>query len=257
MARTCIIVTDHARARFITLETPVDASVEGGPRLVEHRDLVNPDADMPERALFSDRNGSAHASPTGAAHALDDHREAHQRETERRYAKASRGSGALRLARAGDSAAHRLGAPTARDVAPAVPIRSLSRHRDHRARRKSVTTAARANPVDSGVAGGGAHSQAARGRRIPPAGSIAEQPVTPTPERRASPGALLEGDAREATRHIASSRRSGDDRLGLNRQAAKSAKSDSRVDSILGLATSASWRFISRGRVEFPGRRVK
>jgi protein required for attachment to host cells len=87
MARTCIIVADHARARFITLEVPQDASVEGGPRLVEHRDLVNPEADIPDRALFSDRNGSAHASPTGAAHALDDHRGEHQRETERRYAR--------------------------------------------------------------------------------------------------------------------------------------------------------------------------
>jgi protein required for attachment to host cells len=85
MARTCIIVADGARARFITLEIPEDPPIEGGARLVEHEDLVNPEADVPARGLFSDRAGSAHASPKGAAHALDDHREDHERETERRY----------------------------------------------------------------------------------------------------------------------------------------------------------------------------
>lgn len=85
MARTCIIVADSARARFITLEVPVDPTTDGGARLVEHEDLVHPEADVPERGLFSDRTGRAHASPKGAAHALDDHREDHRREAERRY----------------------------------------------------------------------------------------------------------------------------------------------------------------------------
>ncbi len=85
MARTCIIISDGARARFITLEVPEDPATEGGARLVEHDDLVNPEADVPARALFSDRAGSAHASPGGAAHALDDHREGHEREMVRRY----------------------------------------------------------------------------------------------------------------------------------------------------------------------------
>jgi protein required for attachment to host cells len=86
MARTCIIVADGARARFITLEVPLDPELEGGARLREHRDLVNPIADIPERHQFSDRRGLAHASPRGAAHALDDHRDAHHAELERRYA---------------------------------------------------------------------------------------------------------------------------------------------------------------------------
>jgi protein required for attachment to host cells len=85
MTTTCIIVADGARARFITLHLPEDPKVEGGARLVEHEDLVNPEADVPQRGLFSDRAGRAHASPVGAAHALDDHREDHQRETTRRY----------------------------------------------------------------------------------------------------------------------------------------------------------------------------
>jgi protein required for attachment to host cells len=87
MARTCIIVVDSAHARFITLQIPEDPSVDGGARLVEHQDLVNPDADVPERELFSDRGGRAHASSKGAAHVLDDGRENHRRELERRFAR--------------------------------------------------------------------------------------------------------------------------------------------------------------------------
>ena len=87
MTRKCIIIVDRAWARFITVETPVDPSIQGGPHLLEHRDLVNPEATLPERGLFSDRSGRAHASPTGAAHALDDHREEHLHEMDRRYAR--------------------------------------------------------------------------------------------------------------------------------------------------------------------------
>jgi protein required for attachment to host cells len=85
MARTCITVVDGAHARFFTLEIPEDPIIDGGARLIEHQDLVNPEADIPEHQLFSDRRGRAHASPAGAAHALDDGRERHLEELERRY----------------------------------------------------------------------------------------------------------------------------------------------------------------------------
>ncbi|HWO13447.1 MAG TPA: host attachment protein [Polyangiaceae bacterium] len=85
MVRTCIIVADGARARFMTLEIPIEPSIDGGARLVEHDDLVNPEAEAPERGLFSDRMGRGHASGSGAAHAVDDHREQHQQEVERRF----------------------------------------------------------------------------------------------------------------------------------------------------------------------------
>lgn len=85
MARTCIIVVDGAHARFITLEIPEEPRLDGGARLIEHRDLVNPEAEVPERRMFSDRRGRAHASPKGASHALDDGRAQHRHELERRY----------------------------------------------------------------------------------------------------------------------------------------------------------------------------
>jgi protein required for attachment to host cells len=85
MARTCIIAIDGAHARFFTLEVPEEARADGGPLLVEGQDLVNPEADIPERLQFSDRRGRAHASPTSPAHALDDGRERHRQELDRRW----------------------------------------------------------------------------------------------------------------------------------------------------------------------------
>lgn len=86
MTSTCIIVADGARARFFTLESTEDPAADGGPRLLEHRDLVNPEADVPPRGLFSDRSGRGHSSPGGAAHGLDDHRDQHIDELGRRFA---------------------------------------------------------------------------------------------------------------------------------------------------------------------------
>ena len=86
MPKTCMIVADGIRARFITVEVPVDSDADGGPRLLEHQDLVNPEADVPARELFSDRSGRTHASPGGSAHGLDDHREQHQADSYRRFA---------------------------------------------------------------------------------------------------------------------------------------------------------------------------
>lgn len=85
MARTCIIAIDGAHARFFTLEIPEEPRADGGARLVEGQDLVNPEADIPQRLQFSDRRGRAHASPTSPAHALDDGRERHRRELDRRW----------------------------------------------------------------------------------------------------------------------------------------------------------------------------
>jgi protein required for attachment to host cells len=85
MTRTCIIVADGARARFITLEIPLEPSLDGGAHLVEHDDLVNPEAEAPDRGLFRDRSGRGHSARSGPAHALDDHREQHLLEVEKRF----------------------------------------------------------------------------------------------------------------------------------------------------------------------------
>jgi protein required for attachment to host cells len=85
MKRTGILVAGGTRARFISVEVPADAELDGGPHLIEHDDLVNPDGDVPARVLFSDRSGRAHGG--AVSHGLDDHRDQHQAEIERRFAR--------------------------------------------------------------------------------------------------------------------------------------------------------------------------
>lgn len=87
MVRTCIVVADSARARFFTLEVPIEPLLDGAVRLVERGDLVNPEAELPEQELFSDRPGRGHASSTAPAHGLDGQRSQHRRERERRHAR--------------------------------------------------------------------------------------------------------------------------------------------------------------------------
>jgi protein required for attachment to host cells len=94
--RTGIMVAGGARARFISVEVADDEQLDGGPRLVEHAEMVNPDGEVPARGLFSDRSGRAHASSVGAAHGLDDHRDQHQEEIDRRFAR-SMGESAQRF----------------------------------------------------------------------------------------------------------------------------------------------------------------
>ena len=84
MKRTGILVAGGTRARFISVEVPDDADLDGGPHLVEHAELVNPDGEIPARGLFSDRSGRAHGA---ASHGLDDHRDQHQEEIDRRFAR--------------------------------------------------------------------------------------------------------------------------------------------------------------------------
>lgn len=72
----CVVVADSARARFFALEPARVPEVESGPKLVEIKDLVNPEKNLPERKIFSD-----------AGHGFDDHRTQHQMEFERRFAK--------------------------------------------------------------------------------------------------------------------------------------------------------------------------
>ncbi len=85
MTKTCIVIADGIRARFISVDAPTDVDLDGGPRLVEHRDLVNPEGDLPERELHSDRSGRAHGAPGGSAHGLDDHH-GQRAERSRRFA---------------------------------------------------------------------------------------------------------------------------------------------------------------------------
>jgi len=87
MGKTGIIVADGARARFITFEPTLDVDLDGRPRSIEQADLVNPERRAAPREQFSDRPGRLHAARGGPAQAADDHRQRHQEEVERRFAR--------------------------------------------------------------------------------------------------------------------------------------------------------------------------
>ena len=86
MSKYVVVVADGAKARFFTLEeAPVG---EGGPNLVEHDDLVNPEGDAAGKDLYSEaKSGRNEAPGGGGAHGYDDHRGGHEGEIERRFAK--------------------------------------------------------------------------------------------------------------------------------------------------------------------------
>lgn len=85
MTKIAIVVADGARARFFTLQPPDVLAPERSSELIEHSDLIHPEGDLPERELFSDREGRTHGSPHGSAHGSDDHRDQHRIELTRRF----------------------------------------------------------------------------------------------------------------------------------------------------------------------------
>jgi protein required for attachment to host cells len=93
MTNYCVVVADSARARFFCLEDSQYPELESSPRLVERYDLANPEQELPGREVYSDgkaRNRSAN----GAAHDYDDHRDNHQEEGLKRFARAIAEKGA-------------------------------------------------------------------------------------------------------------------------------------------------------------------
>jgi protein required for attachment to host cells len=88
MPRIIIVVTDAVRARFYTFEP--DESLEGtyGGHVVEQTVLVNPERRLRSEMFSESRPPLGHTSPTvtGQASTIDDHREAHVREIDQRFA---------------------------------------------------------------------------------------------------------------------------------------------------------------------------
>lgn len=88
MSDYCVVVADSSRARFFTLESSEVPGVESGPNLVEHKDMDNPEAPAPGRETWTDaKSGRNTARGGGPAHGYDDHRDNHEEEFNRRFAK--------------------------------------------------------------------------------------------------------------------------------------------------------------------------
>ncbi|MEJ2646525.1 MAG: host attachment protein [Gammaproteobacteria bacterium] len=88
MNQNCVVVAGGSRARFFSLQDPQVPEMESGPNLVELSDLVNPEKDARQRDLWSEtKSGRNRSAASGAAHGYDDHREQHEDEFERRFAR--------------------------------------------------------------------------------------------------------------------------------------------------------------------------
>lgn len=83
-----IIVAGGSRARFFTLEAAEFPEMESSPRLVEQKDLINPETKAHDGTLWSEtKTGRNRAPGGGPAHGYDDHRAQHEDEFERRFAR--------------------------------------------------------------------------------------------------------------------------------------------------------------------------
>lgn len=84
MRKKCVIVADRARARVLSFDP---TSTHGrATRLHEERDLVNPELQEHSNERFSHGRSEARSHTNGHAFSLDDHRESHDLESERKFA---------------------------------------------------------------------------------------------------------------------------------------------------------------------------
>ena len=83
-----VVVADGTCARFFTLESAAQPTMESGPHLLEHDDLVNPEHEQAGGDKYSSTRTGVNLNPRGGpSHGYDDHRAQHEHEHESRFAK--------------------------------------------------------------------------------------------------------------------------------------------------------------------------
>ncbi len=87
MTDYCIVVANGARARIYALEHPAQPEFESGPDLVEVQTLASPEHAARDRAVYTDQITGRNRRPTTGGHDYDEHRDAHDDEVEKRFAR--------------------------------------------------------------------------------------------------------------------------------------------------------------------------
>jgi protein required for attachment to host cells len=82
----CVVVANGSRARFYYLERPEFPELNARPRLVERGEVFEPELQERAQDLWTERTGMNRGAGSGS-HSYDDHRNQHQAEFERRFAK--------------------------------------------------------------------------------------------------------------------------------------------------------------------------
>ena len=87
MSNNCIVVADGSRARFFCLEDVPSPETQSGPNLTEVNDLINPEKEARDSELFSDSKNGGNRTNGHGVHGYEDHRQRHETENDRRFAK--------------------------------------------------------------------------------------------------------------------------------------------------------------------------
>lgn len=89
MSDYCIVVADGTRARFFSLESSDVQGMAPNARLIEQKDLISTEKDVPGREMWSDSIGRRNDPPfaQGSVHGHDDSRERQGAEFQQRFAK--------------------------------------------------------------------------------------------------------------------------------------------------------------------------
>ena len=86
MGEYLIVVVNDEKARLFALEPVNFPELESGPRIVELKDLINPEAMVGDQERYSDsKTGRGTAPRGGPVHGYDDRREHHRGELRRRF----------------------------------------------------------------------------------------------------------------------------------------------------------------------------
>ena len=88
MNRDGVVVADGSRARFFTLREAEHPEIESSPNLIEINDLIQPEKELHNGELWAEsRTSRSRGRNGGPAHGFDDHREQHNEELDRRFAR--------------------------------------------------------------------------------------------------------------------------------------------------------------------------
>ncbi len=86
MTNSYVVVAEGTQARFFTLEHTEVPDLEGGPDLVEHDSLLNPAHRVHHDQIYADSSGR-NRTPGGQGHIYDEHRDQHDANSEKLFAR--------------------------------------------------------------------------------------------------------------------------------------------------------------------------
>ena len=87
MTGVCIVVADGSRARLFELTYPQQPEFESGPDLREIADLAAPQHAGRDQAIYSEGITGRNRTVAGGGHDYDEHRDGHDSEVERQFAR--------------------------------------------------------------------------------------------------------------------------------------------------------------------------